>query len=278
MAAPIPARHQGKVVIVTGAGQGIGRGVAHRFAQEGAHVVIAEYNQGNAEVVASECTDFGMAALAYSIDIGDIIQIEDMVKRVVEKFGRIDGLVNNAGVSMPGPLFELKPESWDPVLRVNLRGLFFCLQLVAKQMVAQIPDEVKQAGRAERSYGKIVNFSSVAGRSGRPFDAAYSATKWGVISITQSAAQYLAPYNINVNAICPGLVPTPMWDNIDRVQGVQRHGLHPGEWMRKTIESIPLKRAATPDDIAAAVSFLCSEDADYITGQALNVDGGVEMN
>jgi NAD(P)-dependent dehydrogenase (short-subunit alcohol dehydrogenase family) len=179
---------------------------------------------------------------------------------------------------MPGPLFDLKPESWDPVLRVNLRGLFFCLQLVAKQMVAQIPDEVKRAGRAEHSYGKIVNFSSVAGRSGRPFDAAYSAAKWGVISLTQSAALYLAPYNINVNAICPGLVPTPMWDNIDRVQGVQRLGLQPGEWMRKTIESIPLKRGGTPEDIAAAVSFLCSEDADYITGQALNVDGGVEMN
>jgi NAD(P)-dependent dehydrogenase (short-subunit alcohol dehydrogenase family) len=278
MPAPIPERHQGKVVIVTGAGQGIGRGIAHRFAQEGAHVVIAEYNQANAETVARECSALGTEALPYPVDIGDINQIEEMVKHVVEKFGRIDGLVNNAGVSMPGPLFDLKPESWDPVVRVNLRGLFFCLQLVAKQIVAQIPDEVKQAGRAERSYGKIVNFSSVAGRSGRPFDAAYSATKWGVISLTQSAAAYLAPYNINVNAICPGLVPTPMWDNIDRIQGVQRHGLQPGEWMRKTIESIPLKRAATPEDIAAAVSFLCSEDADYITGQALNVDGGVEMN
>jgi NAD(P)-dependent dehydrogenase (short-subunit alcohol dehydrogenase family) len=278
MPAPIAARHQGKVVIVTGAGQGIGRGIAHRFAKEGAYIVIAEYNQANAEAVASECTAFGLEAVAYPIDIGDINQIEEMVKHVVERFGRIDGLVNNAGVSMPGPLFDIKPESWDPVLRVNLRGLFFCLQRVARQMVAQIPDDVKQAGRAERSYGKIVNFSSVAGRSGRPYDAAYSATKWGVISLTQSAAQYLAPYNINVNAICPGLVPTPMWDNIDQVQGVQRHGLQPGEWMRKTIESIPLKRAATPDDIAAAVSFLCSEDADYITGQALNVDGGVEMN
>jgi meso-butanediol dehydrogenase/(S,S)-butanediol dehydrogenase/diacetyl reductase len=278
MPAPIPGRHEGKVVIVTGAGQGIGRGIAYRFAQEGAHVVIAEYNQANAETAAGECTAFGTEAFAYPIDIGDISQIEQMVNRVVEKFGRIDGLVNNAGISMPGPLFDLKPETWDPVMQVNLRGLFFCLQTVAKQMVAQIPDEVKAAGRAEHSYGKIVNFSSVAGRSGRPFDAAYSATKWGVISLTQSAAQYLAPYNINVNAICPGLVPTPMWDNIDRVQGVQRQGLQPGEWMRKAIESVPLKRGGTPDDIAAAVSFLCSEDADYITGQALNVDGGIEMN
>ncbi len=278
MPKPIPGRHQGKIAIVTGAGQGIGWGIAHRFAQEGAHVVIAEYNAQKAESVAAECASFGAEAMAYPIDIGEVNQIERMVRDVVKKFGRIDALVNNAGVSMPGPMFDLKPETWDPVMRVNLRGLFFCLQIVAKQLVAQIPDDVKQAGRAERSYGKIVNFSSVAGRSGRPYDTAYSATKWGVISLTQSAALYLAPYNINVNAICPGLVPTPMWDKIDQVQGVERQGLQPGEWMRKSIDSIPLKRAAQPADIAAAVSFLCSEDADYITGQALNVDGGIEMN
>jgi NAD(P)-dependent dehydrogenase (short-subunit alcohol dehydrogenase family) len=205
-------------------------------------------------------------------------QIEQMVHDVVAQFGRIDILVNNAGLSMPKSLFDLTPETWDPVIDVNLKGLFFCLQAVAKQMVVQIPDDVKQAGRAAQSYGKIVNFSSVAGRSGRPFDAAYSATKWGVISITQSAAQYLAPYNINVNAVCPGLVPTPMWDKIDEVQGVQRQGLPPGEWMKMTIDKVPLKRASTPEDVAAAVSYLCSSNADYITGQTLNVDGGVEMN
>jgi NAD(P)-dependent dehydrogenase (short-subunit alcohol dehydrogenase family) len=279
MPSPIPDRHQDKVAIVTGAGQGIGRGVAKRLAQEGARVVIAEYNRANAEEAAHELSALGASALPYPIDIGDTGQIEQMVKNVVARFGGIDILVNNAGTSRPGKLFDLTPErDWDPVVRVNQRGLFFCLQAVAKQMVEQIPDEVKQAGRADRSYGKIVNFSSVAGRSGRPFDAAYSATKWAVISITQSAAAYLAPYNINVNAVCPGLVPTPMWQNIDQVQGVERQGLPPGEWMRRSIEAIPLKRAATPEDIAAAVSFLCSTDADYITGQALNVDGGVEMN
>jgi meso-butanediol dehydrogenase/(S,S)-butanediol dehydrogenase/diacetyl reductase len=252
--------------------------VAQRLAQEGAQVVIAEYNRANAEVVTQELSAQGWAALAYPIDIGEVERVNQMVSDVVARFGRIDILVNNAGLSRPTPLFDLTPENWDSIFRVNLRGLFFCLQAVTKQMVAQIPDAVKQAGRAEKSYGKIVNFSSVAGRSGRPFDAAYSATKWGVISLTQSAASYLAAYNINVNAVCPGLVPTPMWDNIDRVQGVERQGLQPGEWMQTTIEKIPLKRAARPDDIAAAVSFLCSDDADYITGQALNVDGGVEMN
>jgi acetoin reductase-like protein len=274
---PIPSRHAGKVAIITGSGQGIGRGVAEYLAAEGAHVVIAEYNKQNAEQTAHDLTAGGKSALAYPVDIGDIDQVYQMVKTVATHFGSVDMLVSNAGLNQPVPLFDLTAEKWDPVMRVNLRGLFFCMQAVAKQMVAQIPDAVKQAGRAERSYGKIVNFSSVAGRKGRPFDAAYSATKFGVISLTQSAALYLAPYNINVNAVCPGLVPTPMWDNIDRVQGT-RQGLPEGEWMRQSIEKIPLKRAAAPADIAAAVSFLCSNESDYITGQALNVDGGLEMN
>ncbi len=277
MPAIVPGRHAGKIAIVTGAGQGIGRGVAKRFVQEGAHVVIAEYNKANAESAAQELSALGPEALAYPIDIGDTAQIEQMVRDVVARFGRIDILVNNAGVLETLPLFDLTPEKWDWLQRVNQRGLFFCLQAVAKQMVAQVPDEVKQAGRADRSYGKIVNFSSVAGRSGRPYAAHYSAAKWAVISITQSAAAYLAPYNINVNAVCPGVVPTPMWDDIDKTQSA-RFGMQRGEWIKKTIESVPLKRAATPEDLAAAVSFLCSTDADYITGQALNVDGGIEMN
>lgn len=278
MPKPIVGRHEGKVAIITGAGQGIGYAVAQRLSQEGAHVVVAEYNLSSAEEAAKNLSTSGAEALAYPIDISDVAQVQQMVKDVVAKFSKIDILVNNAGLNRPAPLFDLTPENWEAVIRVNLNGLFFTLQSVAQQMVAQVPEAVKMAGRAEQSYGKIINFSSIAGRSGRPYDAAYSATKWGVISITQSAALYLAPYNINVNAICPGLVPTPMWQNIDRIQGVERQGLQPGEWMQKSIENVPLKRAAQPEDIAAAVSFLVSEDADYITGQTLNVDGGIEMN
>lgn len=274
---PIPGRHAGKIAIVTGSGQGIGRGVAKRLALEGAHVVVAEYNAANAEDAARELCALGPEALAYPIDIGDPAQITQMVGDVVARFGRIDILVNNAGVNKTTWILDITPEDWDYVQRVNQKGLFFCLQTVAKQMIAQIPDEVKQAGRAERSYGKIVNFSSVAGRSGRPYSVEYSASKWAVISMTQSAALAFAPYNINVNAVCPGLVPTPMWSYIDETQA-NRFGMERGQWMERAIQNIPLKRAATPDDIAAAVSFFCSEDADYITGQALNVDGGIEMN
>jgi NAD(P)-dependent dehydrogenase (short-subunit alcohol dehydrogenase family) len=277
MPTPIPGRHAGKIAIVTGAGQGIGRGVARRLALEGAHVVIAEYVAENADSAAQECAQCGPEALAYPIDLADIAQIEPMVKAVVEKFGRIDILVNNAGVLKTQPLLEVTPEDWNRTIAVNQTAMFFCIQHVGRQMIAQIPDAIKEAGRADRSYGKIVNFSSVAGRSGRPFAADYSATKWAAISLTQSAALAFAPYNINVNAVCPGLVPTPMWADIDRVQAA-RFGLDQGQWMARSIENIPLKRAATPEDLAAAVSFLCSEDADYITGQTLNVDGGLEMN
>ena len=275
--APVPHRHRGEIAIVTGAGQGIGRGVAQRLAEEGANVVIAEYNKANAEKAAQELCELGVEALAYPIDIGETAQIDQMVQDVVRHFGKIDILVNNAGVLETLPMFDLTPEKWDWLMRVNERGLFFCLQAVARQMVEQVPTAVKEAGRSDRSYGKIVNFSSVAGRSGRPFATHYSAAKWAVISITQSAAAYLAPYNINVNAVCPGVVPTPMQLENDRTQSA-RFGLAQGEWLKRGIEHVPLKRAAAPADIAAAVSFLCSGDADYITGQALNVDGGLEMN
>ncbi len=274
---PVADRLKGKVAIVTGSGQGIGKGIALRLANEGAHVVIAEYKAENAHAVANEISQMGPRALAYPVDIGDTDQINQMVKDVVREFGKLDILVNNAGVLETLPLFDLTPEKWDWLQRVNQRGVFFCLRAAALQMVAQIPEEVKAAGKADRSYGKIVNLSSVAGRKGRPYAAHYSAAKWAVISITQSAAGYLAPYNINVNAICPGVVPTPMWDDIDKTQA-QRFGLQQGEWIQNTVDKVPLKRAAKPDDIGAAVAFLCSEDADYITGQALNVDGGMEMN
>ena len=267
-----------KVAIVTGAGQGIGKGVALRLARAGAHMVIAEYNPETAEATSAEVRALGRRALPYPIDLSQVEQIQPMINRTVSEFGRIDILVNNAGRVQTKHMLDLTPEDWDRIVNTNERGLFFCLQAVARQMIAQIPEEIRNADRAPHSFGKIVNFSSVAGRSGRPYSTHYAAAKTAVISITKSAALALAKYNINVNAIAPGLVPTPMWIQIDHERG-EIFGSKSGEAMHNFIEqNIPLRRAATAEDLAAAVAFLCSPDADYITGQCLNVDGGVEMD
>jgi D-sorbitol dehydrogenase (acceptor) len=144
-------------------------------------------------------------------------------------------------------------------------------------MIRQIPPEVIAQGRADRSYGRIVNFSSISGRRGRSVQMAYAASKAGIISATQSAALAFSPYNINVNAVGPGVVPTPMWEQIDRDRS-RLMGAQPGEALKAFIEKVPLLRAGRPEDVAGAVAFLCSSDADYITGQTLNVDGGFEMD
>ena len=292
-------RLAGKVAIITGAGQGIGRGIALRLAREGAHVVIAEYNAANASAVALEIEGAGGRALPYRIDISDTAASQKMVDEVAARLGRIDILVNNAGVAQTKPMLDLTPADWDRVLDVNLRGAFFLTQVVARQMIKQVPDALRAAAAAPAdifntkkpeatgaadpgeslatSYGKIVSLSSVSGRRGRPLQTHYAASKAAIISLTQSAALALAPYRINANAVCPGIVPTPMWQQIDKDRG-QLFGAKPGEAMAGFINTVPLKRAATPEDIAGAVAFFCSSDADYITGQALNVDGGFEMD
>ncbi len=285
----------GKVAIVTGAGQGIGKGVATRLAREGASVVIADYNAETASAAAQEIAQStGSATLAHPIDISDVTAGQILVDAVVAKFGHIDILVNNAGVNQTKPMMELTPADWDRVLNVNQRGMFFILQTVAAQMIRQIPEKERPASTAVdvvaikksetktsdtpvRNHGKIVNLSSIAGRRGRPLAAHYAASKAAVISITQSAALTLAPYNITVNAVCPGVVPTQMWKDIDADRG-RIFGSQPGEAMAAFVNTIPLKRASTPDDVAGPIAFFCSTDADYVTGQALNVDGGYEMD
>jgi meso-butanediol dehydrogenase/(S,S)-butanediol dehydrogenase/diacetyl reductase len=193
-----------------------------------------------------------------------------MIARVVEQFGRLDVLVNNAGVVRVRPLLELTPQDWDFVNDVNARGLFFALQAGARQMVRQAP---LGAGRPR---GKIVNIASIAGRGGRPMFAAYAASKAAAISITQSAAMGLAP-DVTVNAICPGVVDTEMWRTIDRewTQSDQRPA---GAAWQDRIRGIPMGRPQTPDDLTGMAVFLASADSDYITGQAYNVDGGMLMS
>jgi NAD(P)-dependent dehydrogenase (short-subunit alcohol dehydrogenase family) len=270
-------RLAGKLAIVTGAGQGIGRAVALRLAAEGADIVIAEINAQSAEQAAAEVRGSGRRALAHIIDLTSVAAIQRMVERVVEEFGKIDILVNNAGLMQTKPLMDVTEAEWDRVVDVNEKATFFCIQAVAAQMIRRVPEDVKAAGRSRVCYGKIVNFSSISGRRGRPLAPAYAASKAAVISLTQSAALAFAPYNINVNAVAPSVVATPMWEQIDRDRGAI-FGTKPGEAMRNFVENIPLKRAGAPEDVAGAVAFLCSPDSDYITGQCLNVDGGYEMN
>ena len=267
----------GKVAIVTGSAQGIGRAVALRLAHEGANLVVADIDMKNAEQTLRELLAAGRKAAVYSIDLADILQIKPMVQHVVNDFGRIDILVNAAGVAQTKPFLEMTQDEWDRVLDTNLKATVFCIQAVAAQMIKQVPEEVRKAGRADKSYGKIVNFSSISGRRGRALQMAYAASKAAIISVTQSAALALRAYNINVNAISPSVVPTPMWEQIDKDYGRIR-GKQTGQSMKDFIEQIPLGRAGSPDDIAAAAAFLCSSDSDYITGQTLNVDGGFEMN
>lgn len=270
-------RLNGRIAIVTGSGQGIGKAVALRLAKEGADVVIADIDLEKAQQTAREIRALGRRATAYGTDVAIVAEIQRMVDSVVAEFARIDVLVNAAGVAQTKPFLEITGAEWDHVIDINLKGTVFCIQAVAEQMIKQVPAEVKTAGRAEKSYGKIVNFSSISGRHGRALQLHYAASKAAVISVTQSAALALAPYNINVNAVCPGVVPTPMWEQIDREYG-QIFGTKPGEAMKDFIEKIPLKRPGSAEDVAGAVAFLCSADADYITGQTLNVDGGYEMS
>jgi NAD(P)-dependent dehydrogenase (short-subunit alcohol dehydrogenase family) len=270
-------RFAGKFALVTGAGSGIGRGVALRLAREGANVAVADINQAGVDAVARDIAALGVKSLAVKLDISKVAEITAAVDRVVKEFGRIDIFVNTAGVVQSNNFTDVTEEIWDRVIDINQKGTAFANQAVGAQMIRQIPESVKAAGRAEKSYGKIVNFTSISGRRGREYQLAYSASKAGVISITQSAANAFARYNINVNAIAPSVVETPMWEQNNKDKE-KAFGIDAKTASDEFIARIPLKRPGTVEDMAGAAAFLCSQDADYIPGQALNVDGGFEMD
>ncbi len=255
----------GKVAVVTGGGSGIGKSVCLRLARDGADVVVADMNLDGAKATADEVRAMGRRALEAQVNVTDPAQIQSMVDSAVEKLGKIDILVACAGIVQQKRLLDVTEKDWDRVFAVNCKGLFFSDQIVAKQMVKQ------------GSGGVIVNMSSASGRSGRPIQVHYAASKAAVISITQSAALALAPNGIRVNAICPGIVETPMWDVIDQ-QMAEEFGIPKGEFRKQRLGSIPLGRLETAEDVSNAVAFLVSPQAGYITGQALNVDGGFQMN
>ena len=257
--------------------KGIGKGIGLALAKEGAKVAFNYFDWEESLVeLKQDVVKTGQDHLLIKTDLLESEKIPELVKKVVDRFGRIDILINAAGVAQTGLFLDLTEQQWNHVVDTNLKGTTFCVQAVGRQMIRQVPEEVIATGHADRSYGKIVNFSSISGRHGRATQVPYAASKAAIISVTQSAALAFAPYNINVNAVCPGVIPTPMWEQIDQDRG-RISGLAPGESIKSFIERIPLKRAGSVEDVAGVVAFLCSADSDYMTGQTLNVDGGFEM-
>lgn len=252
---------KGKTAIVTGGGSGIGRGICLRYAREGASVVVADLDTAGAENVAEEIKTAGGKALAVIVDVTDRQAVKSMVAATVKEFGGLDIIVNNAGVGKIIPFMETTEANFDLIFSVNCKGLMICSQEAATQMIAQ------------NRGGKIINLASQAGRRGESLVMAYCASKAAVISMNQSIALALAGHKINVNAIAPGIVDTPFWVEVDK-QFAKLLGWEIGEPKRKFCESIPLGRIEQPEDVAGAAVFLASEDANYITQQCLNVDGG----
>ena len=251
----------GKVAIITGAGSGMGKAIAQAYAREGARVVIADVNLAAAQEVAHDVAATGGEARAVQTDVRDRAQAQAMVDAAVEHFGGVDILVNNAGVGRIIPFLETTNDDWDYMFDVNCKGLLWCSQAAARQMIAQ-----------DRG-GKIINLASQAGRRGEALVLAYCASKACVISMTQSMALALAPHKINVNGIAPGIVDTPFWVEVDK-QFAKLLGWEVGEPKRRFVESIPLGRIEQPEDVTGAAIFLASADSDYMTQQTLNVDGG----
>jgi meso-butanediol dehydrogenase / (S,S)-butanediol dehydrogenase / diacetyl reductase len=270
----VAGRLDNLVAAVTGGGQGIGRAIALRLASEGAHLVIADINESTAQQVAGEVADLGRQSLALHTDVSSKTECEQMVERVTGEFGRLDVMYCNAGIVQVKPLFEMSEKDWDQMFAVNCKGVFFTLQAAARQMLRQ--DRPRPGG----PRGKIVNTASIAGRYGAnptsPLLSHYRASKAAVISITQSAAQTLAP-DVTVNAICPGVVETDMWRTIDE-QWAEAEGLEIGEAWRRRTAPIPMGRPQTPEDITGLAAFLASADSDYMTGQSINVEGGLIMS
>jgi acetoin reductase-like protein len=250
-----------KIAIVTGGAQGMGRAICLRYAQEGARVVVADLNLAGAQTVVDEIASGDGKTVAVQVDVRDQAAVQRMVDTAVSHFGGLDILVNNAGVGKIIPFLETSEQDWDFMFDINCKGLLWCSQAAAHQMIQQ--------GRG----GKIINLASQAGRRGEALVLAYCASKACVISMTQSMALALAPHKINVNAIAPGIVDTPFWVEVDK-QFAKLLNMEIGEPKRTFTASIPLGRIEQPEDVANVAAFLASADANYITQQCINVDGG----
>ena len=257
---------EGKVALVTGGGRGIGKAAAMKFAEGGADIVIADIDPQTAKDTSEEISAVGRNSISISLDIGDISQIQSMLDEAVSKLGSVDILFNNAGLTRHISFFDIEEKHWDQINRVNAKGAFFCMQKIGSQMVKQ------------GTGGRIINTASIAGKGyRRASNAAYAASKGAVIAMTHSAASVLAEHDINVNAICHGIVQTDMLSNILSLRSTEV-GLSIDAVKEMMTEEIPLGRPNDADDVAALAVFLAGPGSRNITGQAFNVDGGMIMH
>jgi NAD(P)-dependent dehydrogenase (short-subunit alcohol dehydrogenase family) len=255
---------QGQVAIVTGAGRGIGRATGLELARMGADIVVAELDGANAERMASEVRGLGRRALVVRTDVTSRKDLGAMVERTRAEFGRIDTLVNNAGIYRAAVTLDVTEEHWDAIMNINAKGVFFASQAVLPTMIAQ-------------KRGVIVNLASMAGKIGSRANLPYNASKAAVISMTKSLALSHAADGVRVNCVCPGFVETDMWTSLAREQGALLNQ-SPEEFTRQRLRQIPLGRMERPEDVANVIGFLVSPRSEYMTGQALSVDGGLVMH
>ena len=253
----------GRSVLITGAGRGIGRAIALRLADDGADLVVNDLDPPPAEETAAAIRERGVRAVVNNADVTDESAVAAMVELAVSEFGKLDIMIANAGVHKVMRILDASVEDFDRIMRVNVRGVFLCAREAAKHMV-------------ERGSGKIINAASVSGHRGGPFQSAYAASKFAVVGLTQALARELGAYGVTVNAYCPGIVDTRMWEGID-VELSKVLGGPTGTALEQALATVTLGRQETPEDVVGLVSYLASSDSDYMTGQSINICGGIHM-
>ncbi|MBK0869539.1 MAG: acetoin reductase [Saccharopolyspora sp.] len=261
------AQAQPRVALVTGAGQGIGRAIALRLAADGLDVAINDVasKAGALKDLAAEIEATGSRTATVTADVSQPAEVDSMVGQVGEQLGKLDVMVANAGIAHVKPLLEVTPEEFDQLMSINLRGVHLCYNAAARRMIEQ------------GTGGKIIGACSIVGYRPFPLLGPYSASKWAVRGLTQAAAMEWSQHGITVNAYCPGIVGTAMWDHIDE-KLAENEGLRKGQAIEKYSEMIQLGRVSVPEDVAKFVSYLASPDSDYMTGQSVMIDGGVQFS
>src|SRR5690349_4773424 len=243
---------EGRVALVTGASQGIGHAIALRLASAGANVAVAARNQEKLDALVRQITAMGRKAVAFTLDVADEEQIKSVFKNVIAQFGKIEILVNNAGITRDQLVMRMKRADWDAVINTNLTSAYLCTQQAISSMLKQ-------------RWGRIINITSVFGQTGQAGQANYAASKAGLIGLTMAIAREVGSRNITCNAVAPGFIETPMTSGLA------------DDFKQSAVKMIPLGRVGSPEDVASAVAFLASEEASYITGHVLNVNGGMLM-